>query len=71
MASAWNDIKAVFLTIWRTPAPLDGSCGGFDLIWSRRSEHLAGTGGVEHAFPDEPHMQRFVTAASSRHGGLA
>ena len=68
-----HDVAGVVLDdMEHARSAVDGARGGFDLIRSRRSEHLAGTSGVEHAFAHEPHMHGFVAAASTRHdAGLA
>ena len=39
------------------------------LIRRRRGEHLSGTGGVEHAHPDEAAVHRLVPRAASRNEG--
>jgi hypothetical protein len=40
-----------------------------DLVRGRGSEHLAGTGSVEHASTHEPAVHRFMTAAASGQDG--
>ena len=47
-------------------AGVDGFDGGDHLVGRRRGEHLAGTGGVEHAVADEASVQRLVPRTATR-----
>ena len=47
-------------------ALIDRLDGGGHLVGRRRSEDLAGAGGVEHAEPDKARMQRLMSRAAAR-----
>ena len=61
-----HDVAGVVLhDVQDAGAAVDQLGGGEHLVGHRRGEHLAGAGGVEHAEPDEPAVQRLVARAAA------
>ena len=52
-----------------TGPAVDRPRGGLHLVGDRRGEHVAGSGRVEHALPDEPAVERLVPGSTARDEG--